>query len=68
MLHVEFDRERVLSSCIFLGTQVTFVGRRLVAAHVREMASGARRISGSYYMVSIGEHVFRVAVEGRVNA
>ena len=32
------------------------------------MASGARRISGSYYMVSIGEHVFRVAVEGRVNA
>jgi hypothetical protein len=36
MLHVEFDRERVLSSCIFLGTHVTFVGRRLVAAHARD--------------------------------
>jgi hypothetical protein len=34
------------------------------------MAVGARRISGSesYYMVSIGEHGLRVALEGRVNA
>ena len=33
-----------------------------------KMAAGSRRISGSYYMVSICEHVFRVAVEGRVSA